>query len=405
MKIEGYRQFGGKHCETGSLKNVLAHHGVEAPHSHAPFSEEMLLGIGGGIGFSYWVFQAGVGPSFFAGTRHADPKAEFLAQVCARLGLRVAVRETSSPKRGKEDLLSALASGHPAIARGDMAALPYMGVPPDAHFGGHTFVIYGTDEATDRIFIADRPNRPVTVHAAELAAARASRHKPFPPDHKLFLVEPPRVPIRLEMLRRAILKGISDCCLHMLKPPLQNLGLKGLLKWADLVRNSGDPKGWPQVFAPGPPLYGALLATFLSIEISGTGGGAFRSMYAAFLAEAAAVLDDPSLELVSGQFRQVAGLWSELAAAALPEEVALFRETRGLVAERNCVFERQEPGAAERMRQINRRLEQIQAEIKSAFPLEPAAVSGLLEDLSARIRAIHAAEQDALAPFTECASL
>ena len=50
MLVQDYAQFGGKHCETGSLKNVLAHLGVTAPHTGRPFSEEMLLGIGGGVG-------------------------------------------------------------------------------------------------------------------------------------------------------------------------------------------------------------------------------------------------------------------------------------------------------------------------------------------------------------------
>lgn len=402
MVIDGYRQFGGKHCETGSLRNVLAHYGVEAPHSHAPFTEELLLGIGGGIGVAYWVFQFEDTPYFFIGTRYADPKKEFLEQICERISLRVTAHETPSAKHGREDLLSALASGQPAIVRGDMPALPYLALPPQMHFGGHTFVVYGTDEATDRVWIADRAARPVTVHAAELAAARGSKHRPFPPHHKLFLVEPPRIPIRIETLRRAVRAGIADCCRAMLAPPIQNLGLSGLLKWANLMVNPTDAKGWPRVFELGLPLYGALMSTFLFIEIAGTGGSAFRTMYAGFLAEAAAVLEEPRLEPVSCQFRQAAGLWSELAVAALPDAEPLFRETRQLLLEKNRVFERQERGALERMRQINHRLDAILAEVKSAFPLEAAGASALLEDLSRRVQALHHLEQEAITNLNSC---
>ncbi len=49
MKIETYKQFGGKHSETSALKNILAQMNVIAPHTGEPFTEEMLLGIGGGI--------------------------------------------------------------------------------------------------------------------------------------------------------------------------------------------------------------------------------------------------------------------------------------------------------------------------------------------------------------------
>lgn len=44
--IQGFNQFGGKHCQTAALKNVLDYHGLH-------LSEEMLLGLGGGIGFIY----------------------------------------------------------------------------------------------------------------------------------------------------------------------------------------------------------------------------------------------------------------------------------------------------------------------------------------------------------------
>ena len=47
LMVQGFDQFGGKHCQTAALKNILDYHGLHFP-------EEMLLGIGGGIGFIYW---------------------------------------------------------------------------------------------------------------------------------------------------------------------------------------------------------------------------------------------------------------------------------------------------------------------------------------------------------------
>ena len=41
--VQGFKQFVGKHCETTALKRVLDRHGIS-------LSEEMLLGLSGGIG-------------------------------------------------------------------------------------------------------------------------------------------------------------------------------------------------------------------------------------------------------------------------------------------------------------------------------------------------------------------
>jgi len=50
LMLEGFKQFVGKHCETTALKRVLDYHGIY-------LSEEMLLGLGGGIGFIYWYLR------------------------------------------------------------------------------------------------------------------------------------------------------------------------------------------------------------------------------------------------------------------------------------------------------------------------------------------------------------
>jgi len=45
--IQDFNQFGGRHCQTAALKNILTYHGLQ-------LSEEILLGLGGGVGFIYW---------------------------------------------------------------------------------------------------------------------------------------------------------------------------------------------------------------------------------------------------------------------------------------------------------------------------------------------------------------
>ena len=56
----GYRLRGGVHPDTAAVANVLAHHGVVAGHTGEPLSEAMVLGIGGGLGAGYilWEFES-----------------------------------------------------------------------------------------------------------------------------------------------------------------------------------------------------------------------------------------------------------------------------------------------------------------------------------------------------------
>ena len=57
MILSNYQQFGGQHPETAGYKNILAYQGVKAPHTGKPFSEAMLLGIGGGLGAGYILWE------------------------------------------------------------------------------------------------------------------------------------------------------------------------------------------------------------------------------------------------------------------------------------------------------------------------------------------------------------
>jgi len=400
MVIPGYAQFGGKHCETGSLKNVLAYLGVTAPHSGEPFSEELLLGIGGGIGMSYWLFQFGEMAFFFVGTRYGEkgPGSLFQEQIAARLGLKTVVRETASRKRGAADLEASLGAGRPVVAWVDMPMLPYLGLPPQAHFGGHSIVIYGLENG--RALIADRSRAPMSATAAELAEARASKFKPYPPKHRLMEVAPARAPISAQTLERAVVRGISDTCRHLLHGPIKNIGLQALPKWAGLLTDEKNPKGWPKVFRKPVDLYGALLNAYIFIEIGGTGGSAFRPMYAGFLCEAAHVLKEPRLEEVSRLYRECGRLWSEAACAALPDWAPELRETRELLARKNRIFEQE--GDLPKMLEVNHRLERILAGAKKRFPAPPGSIPEVLEGLRQSVLRVHEAEMKAVKLLEAC---
>ena len=399
MIVRNYAQFGGRHCETGALRNVLAHYGVAAPHTGKPFSEEMLLGIGGGIGCSYQVFEVEDDAIFFPGCRHGEPKTLMIEEICGRLGLGSSLCETASGARAAADLEAVLCAGRPAPVWVDMALLPYLAIPEKGHFGGHVIVVYGIDDGSGDVLIADRAARGVRAGAADFAAARASKCKPFPPHHKMLEIVEPEEPVQVQTLERAVVRGIGDCWRQLLQGPVQNIGLGALEKWAELVVNDKNAKGWPRVFRTPASLYGALASTYTFIEASGTGGGAFRLMYADFLDEAAEVLGQKALRKVAAQYRRCARLWSDVARAALPDDVPDLRAARELLAEKNRIFEAQAEGALERMHAINLELEKILARARAAFPGDAARVLGGLSDALVRV---HAAELDAVRLLQAC---
>ncbi|MFC1860811.1 BtrH N-terminal domain-containing protein [Chloroflexota bacterium] len=94
LAIQGYKHCGGKHCWTTALKNALDYHGLH-------LSEEMLFGLGSGVGFICWNMKHMPAP--FIGGRYGKGT-EPLIRICQRIGAEAAVIETASAKKGYEDL-------------------------------------------------------------------------------------------------------------------------------------------------------------------------------------------------------------------------------------------------------------------------------------------------------------
>ncbi len=339
LMVEGFKPFVGKHCETTALKRALDYYGLS-------LSEEMLLGLGGGISFIYWYTK--MMPVPFVGARYGKGT-DFPINICRRIGADITIVETSSSKRGYEELKALLRAGEPAVVYGDMVYLPYFAMPEAAHFGGHVVVVFGLDEARDEVYIYDRGRNPVTVSIADLARARGSKYPPFPPKHRLLKI---KYPAEIGNLEEGIKAGIRECCQTMLKPPIKNIGLAGMGKWAKLVVK------WPEQFK-GVNLLGALMNGFIYIEIGGTGGSAFRLMYARFLEEASSIIDRPALREVAEMMRQSAAVWSEIASGFLSDSWPNLKRMKELMLEKNRLFEEQEPGALQAMISINGQLDKL----------------------------------------------
>ncbi|GAI96413.1 unnamed protein product [marine sediment metagenome] len=140
-------------------------------------------------------------------------------------------------------------------------------------------------------------------------------------------------------------------------------------------------------------LLGCLFNTFIYIEISGTGGSAFRPMYAKFLDEASEILSEYQLKEGAERFRDSGKIWSEIAASALPDFWPTLKRIRELSFEKNRIFEEQKIGALERMRNINIELDNLMKEAEK--DLQKKELAALLDDLKYKIFKCYAIEEQA----------
>jgi len=386
LVIKNFHQFGGKHCWTTSLHNLFRFNGLD-------LSEEMFFGLGGGLGFVYWYMKKMPAP--FVGGRQGrglDP----LLKPCEWCGAAVSYSETSSAKKAYDALKDVLRQGKPVVLFVDMAYLPYYVIPQDApaHFGGHTIIVYGLDENEDKVYVSDRAKGPLMITLNDLKQARASKFPPFPPRHRMLRIDYPAHEVTFQS---HILETIRQCCRNMLASPIKNLGLKGIRYWADVVMK------WPDQFK-GENLFMCLFNTFLFIEVSGTGGGGFRPMYARYLDEASDLLGKSELKEVANDFRKAAAVWSDIALAALPDTWPTLKRIRELMVEKNRVFEEQGAAGYSKMVQVSEKLDKhlIQDKALKEFKsVERKVVITLLENLRERILKLYPIEEQAFGKLQE----
>jgi hypothetical protein len=382
LVIEGFETLGGKHCWSASARSVLNFHGIK-------LSEEMTFGLSGGLSFIYW-YGKGM-PAPFVGGRYGKGN-EPIADTFRRLGGATAVKETSSGKSAEKDLLDSLERAEPAIVFVDMAYLPYMMMPEDAHFGGHTIVVHGL--TSDGVFqVSDRSVNPFELGRSDLQKARGSKFPPFQPRNRILL---PTYPDKVADLGPGIRESISNSCDSMLDPAISNFGLRGIKKW------SSEVKKWPANFKD-MALFGCLLNLFIYIEVGGTGGGAFRTMYADFLDESARIMKEPGLSDVAAEFRGCGKQWSDIAKAAMPDDWDCMAQARRLIVQKNELFEREGPKARDKIMAIGQELDgAVMENIRTDFQsLEPKKVDALMGELNGRIIDLERSEAAAFGSLKE----
>lgn len=281
------------HCESGVAANLLTHHGL-------PLSEAMTFGIGGGLFFAYFPF---VRINHLPLTTFRSAPGRILRQVAKRLGVGVTFRTFRDAGNGMAELDRLLADGVPVGAQTGVYWLPYFPPALRFHFNAHNLVVYGKEGESYRI--SDPViEEPVLCGAVDLERARFARG-PLAPNGKLFFLT--NVPKRIDPVP-AIREGIREVCRLMTRIPIPLIGVRGMRTLA------GRMESWPSRLGERKALLHLGNVIRMQEEV-GTGGGGFRFIYAAFLQEAAAVLDENGLLDFSQRMTDIGDHWRDFAVA------------------------------------------------------------------------------------------
>ncbi|WP_372490131.1 DUF4872 domain-containing protein [Chitinophaga sedimenti] len=140
------------------------------------------------------------------------------------------------------------------------------------------------------------------IDSKSLAQARFAQGFPAPKGKMYYPVNVPKT----VSLKKGIVDGIKQTCHYMLKIPLPMFGVKGIRFLAKRLAKYPEKVG------------GRKAALYLGNVIRmqeeiGTGGAGFRFIYAAFLREAAQVLEKPELKTLAGELTKIGDSWRNFA--------------------------------------------------------------------------------------------
>jgi hypothetical protein len=393
---DDYELRGGVHPETATIAGVLANRGLLAPHTGQPLSEAMVLGVGGGLGAGYilWEFQEHARRVIVLGFRNAwQYPARWAEKTCRRLRVSVNLHETGAARKAEAELLAAVGQGVPAIAWVDQQAIGHRHLPDSlAGHGGYPLTVYGVDEQARVALVDDRNRARLTVPLDTLAAARARI-----PSYKqrLLVLDAPAAELDLDALRGAVAEGLAEQVEH-LSQPSDSFSLPAFRKWARLLTDRRNAKAWPRVFADRGGLFDACVSVYDNVEAVGSWGGNLRGLYAEFLDEAAGLLGDDRLRPAAAAYSDLAARWHAVAEVALPADREPFAEVRRRTDELAGLLALGDAGRPQAAAAAGR-LWAARDRWRSEFPGGDADAGAHLAELAAAVGAVCEAETAALA--------
>ena len=293
MKIDFKHQMAA-HCENGVIANLLRFYGIE-------LSEAMVFGIGSGIFFTYLPFiKMGDAPVFAF-----RPLPGYIFNKATKsLGVTVHTEKFRNPARAMKSLDRNLEKGIPTGMVVGVFFLPYFPPQYRFHFNAHNIVAFGKEDG--RYLISDPVMEgPETLGYDELLKVRYAKGIAQPKGKMYYITN---VPDKID-IREAILNGMKRSVLYMVRLPGPVIGVTGMKYLGTHL------KRWPEKY--GDKKAARYLGQIVRMqEEIGTGGAGFRFLYAAFLQEAAQLLQIEALDSLSVKMTATGDKWRDFAVAA-----------------------------------------------------------------------------------------
>ncbi len=435
MLIDGFHHFGCTERVTGAVRGILDFYNIVSPHSGEPYTEALLMGIGGGLGAEYatWAFK-GIDDSrprkyqLYLRYHHVKNYLEknedaLLRKITTRIAVPLTKNETTSRERADQFLRESLQTGKPVITQLSIwhslssrqevndrfhqnpdfyppllydefvSFLPYFSLPY-SWISGHLATVYGIDEDNNQVYLTDFSNQPHTITIPQLTDSR-SIIKGW--KNAAYTIGFPK---NVPDLNKAIRLGINDCISSLLhdKAVVSGAHLR-VEAWLAMAKSIGDfqsKRGWLTLFNEPWQLFDTLCRLHAQIAFYNSDGGALRSSYADFLEEASNIINKPDLRTIAQQFSDIGIMWDEIGTTALHDNIPELLDARQAALEWHNTFKVHGSSALKTLEVLGRRIQTNRKEFIEKQSLSDRELLALLEELSVRFHEVYKAEKTAL---------
>ncbi|MBK7555468.1 MAG: BtrH N-terminal domain-containing protein [Flavobacteriales bacterium] len=279
------------HCESGVISNLMRFHGLKV-------SEPMAFGVGSGLFYSHMPFLKLNGIPV---TSYRILPGLIFKRFSKNMGVQMKRMRFRDQDEAMAELDRVLDKGLPVGMLTSVFYLPYLPQAFRFHFNAHNIVVFG--RKGDEYLVSDPVmDGTTTIHRRALVRARFAKGTP---DTNGRMYYPTAVLTKAD-LKAAAIKGLKRTARDMSNVPLPMFGVKGMPYLAKKLRQYETKLGERRA-----KLY---LGNIIRMqEEIGTGGAGFRFMFAAFLQEAAGLLNKPELKEHAKEMTRIGDQWREFA--------------------------------------------------------------------------------------------
>lgn len=275
------------HCENGAICNLLNYNDFD-------ISEPLIFGIGSGIFFAYMPFVKNYDIPL---TSYRIMPGQIYKNATKRLNVKMFKRTYKDKQKAMDELDEMLEKRQPVGLLTNLYYLPFFPKSYRFHYNAHNTIIYGKDG--NNYLVSDPVlEDKATISYEDLLKARFAKGIISVKGDMYFPISIPEN----QDISRSIKQGMQATKKLMIKNPIPYHGITGIKLLAKRIRKEKDNTEFIKAF----------LGNIIRIqEEAGTGGAGFRYMYAAFLQQAAKILQQDQLYKTSEKLTQVGDTWRE----------------------------------------------------------------------------------------------